>query len=134
MSETWTETWSWIEMVWTLANVLGVLGNAKLVRLAAAKTAAVIERGAKPGGPRVMTGNRYIRNDLGRLGCHLIGGAIGVYALVVPERDPILNALAGWALVAIMALLMSLAIFDLLDERRLDHLLAREQELGGPGG
>jgi hypothetical protein len=129
-----SETWSWIEVIWTVSNVLGVLGNARLVALARAKRSAVLARGARLGGPRVVAVDRYIRNDLGRLICHLIGVAIGVYALVASDHDALLEALASWALVAIMALLMCLAVLDLLDEARLDRLLAREQELGGDGG
>ena len=122
-------TWSWIELIWTVANVLGALGNARLVVLAVEKRAAVLRVGWKPDGPRVTVGNRYIRNDLGRLCCHLIGVTIGIYALLVTTGDPVLNALVAWGLVAIMAILAALAIFDLLDERRMDHLVARELEL-----
>jgi hypothetical protein len=128
------QTWSWIELIWTVANVVGVLGNARLARLARDKRSAVIERGAVVGGPRVIAGDRRIRNDLGRLLCHLIGAAIGVYALLVYDANRLLSALAGWALVAIMAVLAVLAIFDLLDEARLDRVLDREQEQGGGGG
>lgn len=129
-----TETWTWIELIWSIANVIGVLVNRRLVRLAVAKRDAVIAKGWKPDGPRVTAGNRYIRNDLGRLACHLIGLAIGVYALVVEAGDPLLSSLAAWGLVAIMTILTGLALFDLLDEGRLDRMLAHEQELEGSGG
>ena len=106
------QTWNWIELIWTVANVVGVLGNARLTRLARDKRSAVIAGGAVRGGPRVIAGDRHIRNALGRLACHAIGAAIGVYALLVYDADRVLSALAGWGLVAIMAILAVLAIFD----------------------
>lgn len=133
-----TPTWTWIEIVWTLANVCGMLANVRLARTDHLKWLAAQATGAVKGGPRHILANKHARNTTGRLGCHLIGTALGVHALLVGPGDPLLEVLSSWGLVAIMAILAILAILDLLDDRRLDRVLARRQELGvdrgGPGG
>jgi hypothetical protein len=127
-------TWEWVELIWTVVNTLGILGNVRLIVVAWRKRAASLAAGHQVGGPSILSADRYIRNDVGRLLCHAIGVLVGLWALVTHNRDWLLTVVTGWGAVLIVAILMGLAILDLLDEIRLDRLLGREQEQGGRRG
>lgn len=126
-------TWSAIEVIWTVVNLLGILGNGLLLAVGKRKRLAIVTRGElphAPTAPRLVTADRYLHNRQGRFLCHLIGAGVGLLAMALPEGDPLLAFVAAWGMVGIVLILLAGAGYDLVIEQKLDRLLAADQELG----
>lgn len=115
------ETWTWLEVGFTVVNLLGVIAGLMLLRRNLDK------RSAAEGPGQELSGDRYIRWTLGRLACHVLKTAAGLYWLMTASPEWSFGLLT--ITVASVVLLES-AVADIRYDRRMDRIIADERALG----
>lgn len=106
-------TVSTIEVIWTIANVLGLIAAWKLLSLGFQRRASGLARGYPPNGPHILTANRRIRDKGVRVTAHAASILLGVMSMA----DLDLGIITAWVLVGMMVLFLMASLWDLHDER-----------------
>lgn len=114
------------EWLWSLICILGILANARLIWLTLRKRRAALLRGAVPAGPRILTANRYLRNDACRAAFFFGGLIVGLWALAILDETWWFSVFATWVLICMAGVMLGASVFDLADERNLDKLIQQE--------
>lgn len=120
------------ELLWSMICILGILANARLMWLTLRKRRAAIQRGAVPQGPRILTANRYLRNDACRAAFFFGGLLIGLWALAILDETWWFSAVSTWTLICMTGVMLGASVLDLRDEDRIDTLIRRERQESGP--
>lgn len=120
-------TWDMPELIWTVAMMIGVIVNLRLLGKALEKRSAVLRRPKiRPDGPRILAADRYIRNDAGRLLFFGIGLFVGFWAMAVMPGDITYARMIATLLITMVVILLGNSVWDLLDEPRMQRLLDAE--------
>jgi hypothetical protein len=110
-----TPSAQFVEILWTLAHLVGLVAALGLVAITWRRRAAVFSESdpRTPKGPRIRVANRQLRDRGGRSAFHLVAMILGLLAMA---DAPWIDAAAGWVLFGISALIVMISVIDLSEE------------------